>query len=77
MGTCRLLGSNMMSVSTRDAETALVFWPTAWTRAVCFDGGKVVCKRCVAKIQGTRGDYGVAEALVKPNISRSRRHGMS
>ena len=61
----------MMNISTRDAQSTFVFWPAARARAVCFNGSKVGCERCVAEIQGTRGDYGVAEALMKKhNVSQ-------
>ena len=65
MSTCRLLGSDMVDISTRYAEAALLFWPAAWTCAVCFYGGEVVGERGVAEIQGAGGDYGVAEALMR------------
>ena len=64
MSTCRLLGSDMVNISTRYAEAALLFGPAAWTCAVYFYGGEVVGKRGVAEIQITGGDYGVAEALM-------------
>lgn len=52
-----------MDVGTRDAETAVVFWPAARTRAVRFYGGEVVGEGRVAEIQGSGGNDGVAEAL--------------
>ncbi len=63
MSPHRLLRGDMMDVGTRDAETAVVFWPAARTRAVRFYGGEVVGERRVAEIQGSGGNDGVAEAL--------------
>lgn len=72
MSTRRLLRGNVVDISTRDAEAALVLWPAARARAVCFYGGEVVGERCVAEIQGAGRDYGVAEALAEElRISRS------
>lgn len=52
MSTCRLLRSNVMNVSTRDAKAALFVWPAAWACAVGFYGGEVVGEGCVAEVQG-------------------------
>ena len=64
-----------MDVSTRDAETALVFWPAARARAVRFYGGEVVGERRVAQIQGSGGNDGVAEALGDCSSSAGWRTG--
>ena len=61
----------MVDISTRYAEAALFFWPAAWTCAVYFYGGEVVGKRGMAEIQVAGGDYGVAEALMRVQISAS------
>ena len=50
MSTGRFLRSNVVDVSTRDAETALLLRPAARARAVCFYGGEVVTERCMAEI---------------------------
>ena len=76
MSTCGLLGSDMVNISTRYAEAALLVWPAAWTCAVYFYGGEVVSKRGMAKIQVAGGDDGVAEALMRElTISKLKSQG--
>ena len=84
MSTGRFLGSDVINVSTRDAETAFFFRPAARALTARFYGGEVVGKGCVAEIQGAGGDDGVAEALVEssardrgPWACRKRTYGGS
>lgn len=64
MSTDGLLCGDVMDICPCDSESALLSWAAGGTRAFLIDRSEVLGEYRIAQIQCSRGDDGIAKALV-------------
>jgi hypothetical protein len=77
MGSCSLLGCDVVDVGSRDAKAAVGCRPTTGALATLFNGRKVFGVCGIAEVEHTGGGDGVAEALKRASVRHEKQPGCS